>query len=267
MDPTYINGICVIGMRRTGSNHLFGVLRNFPDLMSGGEFFNRDKVSGIFHLLPDVRAVTGMNWHREIDPVLRTYARANPGSFLDAVEAATARKRQRAYCFKVFEDQLDRTVIESAILARPQMRMVLLTRRALDTYVSLQKAQNSDVWVGRDTSAERVTLDVEAFYNWLEGQRAWYRHWLDWARARGTEAVVLTYEADVDRPLRLVLWRFARTAGQLGIPLRQPLLLRHTGLVRQDRVARIENRIANWSAFAAGLDRLGLSEAAMGYPL
>ena len=267
--PTPVAGICIIGMRRTGSNHLMNVLRNFRALEATGELFNRDDVFGIGRMLPQLRETTGLPIPRLGDQLLKAYARGNPGGFLAAVEEAVRRKGKRAYCFKVFEDQLSREALETQVLSRPGMRHVLLVRRSLDAYVSFAKATSTDKWVGHDTTASPIELEAEGFAAWLDEQRAWYGHWLARAKARGESPVVLTYEDDIDRPTYVVLWRFSRLAKRLGIPLPMPLKLRlrHRGLARQDRNRALSDRIANWPEFAAGLERLGLSEAARGYPL
>jgi LPS sulfotransferase NodH len=269
LQPAPVAGICIIGMRRTGSNHLMNVLRNFRGLEATGELFNRDDVFGIGQLLPQLREITGLPIPRLGDQLIKAYARGNPGGFLAAVEEAVRRKGKRAYCFKVFEDQLSREALETQVLSRPGMRPVLLVRRALDSYISLEKAKSTDDWVGRDTTRSPITLDADAFAQWLYEQRAWYGHWTAWAGARGETPVVLTYEQDIDRPTCLVLWRFSRLAKRLGVPLQMPLRLRlrHRGLERQDRNRALSDRVANWPEFAAGLERLGLSEAARGYPL
>lgn len=262
-----VAGICIIGMRRTGSNHLMGVLRNFRELEATGELFNKQDVFGIGQMLPELRKATGLPIPRLGDQMVKAYARGNPGGFLGAMEQAVRQKGKRAYCFKVFEDQLSREAIETQVLSRPGMRQVLLVRRALDSYVSLRKAESLDEWVGRDTTASPIALDAEAFAAWLETQGAWYGHWLARAKARGERPTVLSYEHDIDRPTPVVLWRFRRTARHSGIRLRMPLWPRKRGLARQDRTGDIQARIANWPEFSAGLERLRLSEAAFGYPL
>lgn len=262
-----IAGICIIGTRRTGSNHLMNVVSNFRDLEATGELFSRHRIIGIHRLLPQLRRATGMPIPDADDKALHAHARENPGAFLDALELAVRHKRKRAYCFKVFEDQLSREAIETQVLSRPGMRSALLVRRALDTYISLAKATLLDEWMTRDTTATPVVLDAGSFASWLEGERAWYGHWLARAKARGETPLIMTYEEDIDRPNRVVLRRFAAMARGLGIPLAPPLLVRNRGLARQDRNRDLAARVANWDEFVADLDRLGLREAARGYPL
>lgn len=260
-------GICVLGMRRTGSNHLFNVLRNFEDLASCGELFSDARVSGVAALLPRIRDITGLKCHSEEDPLLRAYAHGNPGAFIDIVAQAASRQRKQAYCFKIFEDQLDWHKIETDILARPQMHLVLLVRTALDAYVSLQKAALTQHWMSLDTTNVAVTLDAEAFAAWLVQKRTWYRHWLDWATRQGRPSIVLSYENDVDHPLPVVLGRFATTARKLGIKLTQPSIIQNPGLHRQDRNSTVESRVQNWPEFAAALKRLGLDKEAFRHPI
>lgn len=262
-----IQSICILGMRRTGSNHLFNVLRNFDTLASCGELFSDARVSGVANFLPQIRELTGLACQSEEDPCLMAYARGNPRAFLNVLEAAAALNGRRAYCFKIFEDQLEQRIIESDVLGRPRTHMVLLMRRSIDTYISLQKALLTDRWMSFDTTGVPITLEAEAFAVWLERQRNWYRHWLEWARQRGRSPVILTYEKDVDRPLRLVLWRFARTARSFNVKLTQPLIIRNYGLHRQDGHAAVASRVQNWPEFTGALSRLGLEKDALGYPI
>jgi len=260
-------GICVLGMRRTGSNHLFNVLRNFDDLASCGELFSAVRVSGVEALMPQIREITGLASTVEEDPLLRAYARGNPAAFVKIVEEAASRQQKQAYCFKIFEDQLDQRTIEADILARPRMHLMLLARRSLDAYISLQKATLTQEWMSYDTTHVTVTLEAEAFGVWLKQQRAWYGHWLDWAKQHRHRRVVLRYERDVDRPVKDVLRRFAKTASHFDVRLRRPAVIRNWGLVRQDKRRVLPPRVANWPEFIAELRRLGLEREAFGYPL
>lgn len=262
-----IHGICIIGTRRTGSNHLMNLLSNFRRLEATGELFSRERIIGIDLLLPKLRRITGLAIPSTHDPVLHARAREKPGAFLEVIEEAARRRGKRAYCFKLFEDQLSRNEIEDQVLSRPGMHPVLLVRRSVDTFISLAKATSTDQWMTRDTTGLQVALDVEEFASWLAEQRNWYGHWLSRARRRGEKPVVLSYEEDIDQPARMVLRRFARMSVSLGINLRPPLLLTNRGLNRQDRNTDPSERVANWAEFIEGLDRHGLREAAFGYPL
>lgn len=247
-------------MRRTGSNHLFNVLRNFPSLASCGEVFNKDRVAGVQSLLPQIREITGLKCQAEGDPLLWAYAHGNPGAFIEILAEAAARQQKQAYCFKIFEDQLDRHTIEDQVLRRPRTHLILLVRNALAAYVSLQKATMTQKWMTSDTTNVTVTLHAAEFAAWLAQQQDWYRHWVEWAKVRGKEPIVLSYENDIDQPLRVLLWRFAAAVRGFDVHLRPPLFIRNSGLDRQDRHASVRSRIANWPEFISDLKHLGLDE-------
>jgi LPS sulfotransferase NodH len=262
-----VTSICLLATRRTGSNHLLNVLRNFDALASYGELFNERRVSGVDGILPLLAELTGLSCSREDDPRLRAYARGNPSGFLKILETASLRQGKVAQCFKIHEGQMEPPQIEEAILSRPNTHMVLLLRRSIDSYISLQKALTADRWMSVDTTYSQVSVDIEAFVEWLDRQRRWYDHWVSWSGLRGSRLTILRYEADVDRPLRIVLWRFARAAKSFNLHLKQPLRIRNHGLRMQDRRSSIASRVANWPEFSAAVKERGLEKQAYGYPL
>ena len=152
-------------------------------------------------------------------------------------------------------------VIESEIVPRPGLRMVLVMRRQIGAYVSWRKAVERGRWSGVDTPGMRLRLDADHFENWLTGQEHWFQHWRTLLTRRFLPCPIVRFETDIDIPVERMLRRFSAVAGLVGITLRMPEALRRTGLERQDRATSIGDKVANWTEFSREIFARGLSGA------
>ncbi|HWA19380.1 MAG TPA: hypothetical protein VG757_10330 [Devosia sp.] len=229
-----MDGLLIITGQRTGAGHLLSLLQNLPEAGP--------------HDAPlphDPQALAGAVDRAELD--------------------ALAHQR-RVFVLRANSD-MPREAIADVILARPGMRAMLVMRRLIDSYVSLAKAEAVGQTRGIDTTDIRVTLDIDAFSGWLNGQTLWYAHWQEWARRRSLPLPVLTYETHIAIAPEAALRRFTMAAGQVGISLKVPASLVHPGLVQQDRGKAAAFKVLNWPEFSKALIERDLEKRAFGYPI
>ena len=260
--------ICLIAAPRTGTNHLCEVLRNFPDLASYHGLFEPDGPHGIDEASwPLLRQLTGIDFANLRDRALIEYVHARPGAWLDAVAEAAQSQRKRVMSFKLVHGDLPIETIEREIVSRPGLRLVIVVRRQVDSYVSWRKAVELGRSRGVDTTGMRLKLDADRFEDWLSQQEGWYSHWRGLLSRRSLPCPVVRYEIDIDIPLERVLRRFAAAAAVVGVTLKAPPAITEHGLERQDKAKAVSDKVTNWAEFSREIFSRGLERRAFGYPL
>ena len=229
-----MDGVTVITGPRTGTGHLFALLRNFEAVAP------RD---GLF--ADGVQDASG-----KID--LAELEARSAGKSLLVLKAVPA---------------MGREVVERDLLGRTGMRSIFLLRRQIDTYVSLAKATALNVWRDTDLTPVKVKLDADRFAKWLDEQDAWYAHWKAWLEKRAYPVPVMRYETHLSVPVESVLRRFASTVAQVGITLRMPLSFPVEGLKKQDREKVVALKVKNWPEFSKAMVERGIEKRAFGYPI
>jgi hypothetical protein len=258
------SSICILGTGRTGSTHLGRILNNFEKFAAFGELFGRRASWGLVRHVPAFLVVPGARNNNK-DPAIVAFAHANPRLFLDRVARICRWTGKPVMAFQLFPHHLPEKTIETEILERRGTRAMLITRRAIDTYISQQKAYLVSKWTGTDTTEQKVAIDAGHFADWHSKIASWYIHWEVYHRARGLELPVIRYEADIVGGVAHTLERFKILAAEIGIDLELRPVIKITGLKRQDRTEEVRDKVANWTEFEKGLSQRGLDEAAFGH--
>ncbi len=263
-----MDSICLITAPRTGTNHLSEILRNFNEVAPYREVFESDGVHGTdSRTWPLLRERTGIDFINHKDKRLIGFARERPAELLDALEAAARSEGKRVISFKIFNNNLPLELIERQIMPRHGLRVILIVRKQIDSYISWRKATTLGIWQGADTTGLPLTLDADRFQGWLIQQEQWYAHWKSWLERRFMPVPVLHYETDIDQPVERVLKRFAVAAAQVGITLRAPAAIAYPGLERQDKARSLADKVSNWAEFSREIFARGLERRTFGYPI
>lgn len=263
-----MDAICLVAAPRTGTNHLCEVLKNFGDLASFLELFGNDGAHGTDpETWPLLRRLTGLDFASRRDPRLVSFTHEQPSAWLDALELAAKDSGKRVMSFKLFRHNLPIEAVEREIMARRGMRVMMVVRRQIDSYISWRKAVELGKWQDVDTTGIRLRLDPGKFAEWLDAQERWYDHWRNYLNRRFLPCPVIHYETDIDQPVERVLRRFAAAAGQVGISLRPPVVVTHQGLERQDKARSLADKVTNWAEFNREVFARGLERRAFGYPI
>lgn len=186
----------VLAGMRTGSNLLEEYLSAMPGIISHGELFNPH-----FFGKPEVTTQFGLSMTaRDSDPV----------RVIGAMRAAS----EGLPGFRLFYDHDQRAI--DHVLSDPAAAKIILTRRPLDSYVSLKIARKTGQWwLGDMTSARvaKVPFDAEEyaeFLNTLNGFQEKLRHGL---QVTGQTAFHIGYEDLADEDIISGLGRYLGAKG------------------------------------------------------
>jgi hypothetical protein len=258
------NNICLLTIARTGSTHLSSVLANYSRFAAFRELFAGAACRGLSVHVPP-RLITLKAAKRDNDPALTAFAAAHPGLFLDRVARYCRWTGKPVISFKILSGQLPVETIETEVLSRKSTRAMLITRRAVDSFISLQKARELSRWVHKNTTEFKPQVDAGAYAEWHAKSAAWYGHWIDWHEANGIELPILRYETDIDGEVAHTLERFSSKARLLGVVLHARPVLKKPRVQRQDQTSDVRDKVSNWTEFEKGLSQRGLDEAAFGH--
>ena len=249
-----MDALCLIAAPGAGAGELGQTLARCPDLAVHNRIFLPSRLKG---LKPEgwvlLARLTGIRFGRTDDLALLAFVRERPAAWLDAIEAADQGKR-----LMVFSLTPDDLAAEgaSAVLERPGVRVVMVMRKQIESYVAS---------LAGEAAGTRVTLDIDLFEQWLGVQERWYAHWRAWLARRFLPCPVLRYETDIDQPADRVLRRAAAAAAQVGVTIRMPAALDATAARPPRRP--LDESVDNWAGANREIFARGLERRAFGYPI
>lgn len=234
-----MDAICLIGAPHAGIEQLGEVLGNFQDLAVCRGVFSHQAGA----------------------------ADESPGAVLDTLEESARELGKRLMCFSLFRGELTIEAIEREIMPRPGLRLVMVVRKQIDSFVHWRRAVELGRLSGIAGAAVRLKLDAASFAQWLDAEARWYEHWRSYLARRSLPSPILRYETDIDQPAERVLRRFSAAAGQVGITLRPPPVAQSPEAPPASETAPIADLVANWVEFNREIFARGLERRAFGYPI
>ncbi len=157
--------IITIAVPRSGTNFMCECIADLPGVLGLFEIFNPRGVFGARNagLLDALNDELGTNHEDVSDPELVELFRSQPLVAVEHLRRATAARGFSHVSYKVFPGQIgDREL--SQLLDNRSGRVLVLTRRRLDVYISYVKARELDVWksdiiiASKDMSSHMDTL-------------------------------------------------------------------------------------------------------------
>ena len=195
MDKQFKYFVVLAGMR-TGSNLLEESLAAMPGIESWGELFNPH-----FMGKPESESAFGIAIdQRDRDPI----------SVINAMVAES----QGLPGFRLFNEH-DQRVMDH-VLNDPMAAKVVLSRRPIDSYVSLKIAQQTGQWWLSDVSSRRsakAVFDTEEYVEFLEQTQKFQREVHTTIQTTGQAAFFLSYEDLSDQHVLAGLSRFIGADG------------------------------------------------------
>lgn len=157
-------GFMLVGMMRSGSNFLERKLNMLPSIRCHGELFNPKFVG----FAADFGESYVGYWRNDTS----TRNRDSLGFMNEVLEAC-----DRQQCgFRMFLDHDPAVMAET--LYNPAIKKIVLTRNLLDSYISLQIARETDVWLTTDPARqdhiEKVHVDPDELVNFALRQSMFY---------------------------------------------------------------------------------------------
>lgn len=256
--------LCIVGIARTGTNHLASILDGIPEIDARRELFNPLKCWTMHpHELAELSRRSGKMFPHSADDARAVQViRRHPGLALDCL-ADLLQPDKRILCLKVFRNQLSVRQVRRAIVRRPDTIVVFVRRRPIDTYVSYRKAAYLKQWAKVDTTKLKVTLEPAGFVKWWRQTADWYVRLEAACWSIDKPFHRLSYEEDIDCPPLEAARRFCAVLERHGIHnLTMPQGDKAIGLTRQDQNRDVGDRVANWPEFRDRLSAMGFLEKA-----
>jgi LPS sulfotransferase NodH len=241
--------ICILAMPRTGSSYLGGLLEGDGHFNYKAELFHQNTVRRLSEA--DLQAHRAAS-HGQItdDASLCAWRSAHPGRTLDLLFESGGR---RPLLFKLFPRHIKHELLLSELFARDDVAYILLRRRPIESFISLQKANALQVWGRVDTTMRKPELMPERFVAWAKESIAWDRLIARHLVPRTRRIAEVSYERHLNVADPAAARRAALDAIE-ALGLQQPIKWwRQCDLIRQDREDRYQARVANWHEFEAQL--------------
>lgn len=229
----------ILGMRRTGSNLLAGMLDSHPHITCHHELFHP---GGIYCSLSFREKMNGAFDIKQRD--------RDPRGFLDFIWDYDYGDRGRAVGFKLFSGQNERLLKE--VLRDTSIAKIILERRnLLHMYTSFLIARETGVYSALKGAAPsagaapEVAVKPGKFFKYVKEVHRFYQHLWEAAAAGGREAIRLEYETLLSEESR------RKTAVFLGADPEPGLMkVRH---VKQNPPL-LKERISNYPAVCEALN-------------
>lgn len=142
---TFKKCFVILGAQRTGSNFLVSALDSVSDVRCFGELFNPKFI--------DTKEYSEKRLKAGIDDV--SMRNQNPIAFLDRCIDETAETNVGFKLFPGHDSQ-----VHNHVLNDQNIKKIFLRRNVLDSYVSLESANKSNVWVIRKTKDADLLKEI-----------------------------------------------------------------------------------------------------------
>lgn len=234
---------------RSGSSNLVRILSGFPNVASFGEVFHAQGFrAGAIGQEDFAVFVEGMGKN---EGFLATGARKRPLVAMNLMERFADAQGRPIFTMKIFPGHLKPKKFEKLINTR-KPRSVLLHRRPIDTYISLQKARSHRKWARIDTTDMTVSLKPDGFIAWRRSVENYYIRAKELLTAAGATFAVLAYE-DLYADGGYAHERVDQIVRELGMNPGPWTAQRE--MIKQDKATSREEQVVNWGPFLRALER------------
>ncbi len=245
--------VLVVSIPRTGTNHLFYTLRNIEKLNVRFELFNKEEAYSVSKEEVGLLAERHNTcWQNNRDHQFINWSAENPATLLEFLAEKVAINFDHLI-FKLFPNQLSMNQIEAMFRNTSNLRIIFIHRRPIDSFISMMKSIQTRKYHNHDTSDLRVELCSRYFMEWWSGNYNWYRMVENLADGFSLPQTTLSYEADINVAEEELLQKVIEATRTIGLDLSRSAAGRYEGLEKQDKEARYDRKVQNWSTFEAEL--------------
>ncbi|MES2657366.1 MAG: hypothetical protein V4689_02050 [Verrucomicrobiota bacterium] len=175
----------ILSIMRTGSNLLQQTLNAIDGVTCHGELLNHSPAAlhpSLRHLIAgDKPAVSPTLWSEQ------------PQRYLDTILGQTAGDHVG---FRMFPDHHNPTL--KALVEDPSVHKIILTRDLLESYTSLQLAQQNNQWIINHAGTRKpwapITVNLDEFKNYALKNAAYYYHIISRCHVTGQHPTPIDYD-------------------------------------------------------------------------
>ncbi|MFM7333915.1 MAG: hypothetical protein ACKO1H_05810 [Tabrizicola sp.] len=274
---TEFKEILVLGVGRSGSNLLCSILRKIEGNAGFFEILSEAKSEGVqwypgiaarmfAQFAPEAEDVAAAEFlaARNADPV--AYFDALSAAAFDALSAAARAEGFTSMTCKIFARQIELPHLR-AILSRPNLSVVFLTRRRIDRYISRLKGHLTGAFVRENYTELRPELHLRPFLETAFLIDRQYDAMLDCVRASEVRHSFLDYDHDLDIADDLRGERINSALEQVSSSGRVSTAKAENWLTKQDQTPDWRDKVSNGFEVTSALAGLGLLNYAENAPL
>ncbi|WP_428650061.1 hypothetical protein [Roseibium sp.] len=252
--------LILVSAPRSGSNFHQAILQQgLGNAAVFREMFNPAAPYGLESNGKDFRKLfeeeTGFEVSREKRAQLAAFFRENPLYILEVLSGICDRLGFEFLSYTLFPGHVSAEVLQSVLYGN-ECSCIFLTRRRLQRYVSLLKAEQLGAWRLVDTTAEQVSVDLASFLEDSEQTDGWFQAVSETAVAAGAKTRRVSYDAVLNQSPPTVQFGLQRAlSGICGLPAMDLGSIKE---FKQDRQKDVYKSISN-----AGEVRTALTEASL----
>ena len=198
-------------------------------------------------------------------PLIRFF-RQHPMQALDLLREYAARDNKRVLSYKIFPEQLtDQQMIE--LFQRPNLKVIFLTRRRLDVFISYMKAKATNTWMFKPTSHITPELHATDFKEWADKADRWFEFCYGEVRKNGLDWLRFEYDADVNVGKKKLMQTLHKMFNEFGIRTAYAKKAERTEFNRQDTMDCPFDKIENGKEMHQELRDMKLYTYAIASPM
>lgn len=248
---TSVKVVSLFSGPRTGSTRVLSLLTGFDQLYARAEIFNPEVAESLEAECADLARFAGIEGVADPhDRRLVAWMRAKPNL---AIDWLLHRAAGRTLVFKLFPGHITDAREQARVIQRPDIAHVVIRRRPIDVYISLEKAKVTETMRHVDTTGVRIRGDVGDFLAISRRIREWYRYCTDLMQRAGRPHAAMSYIAEIAQPDSVTLTAIQGKLRQLGVAggtYHGPV---GPVINRQDRSDSYAEKMSNWEEFSATL--------------
>ena len=233
-----MNNILIIGQQRTGTTNLQYALSFFKDYRNCGELFSVDENNFIYKIF----------WSdKEIKKLYNFYKTKNWRKLLHKINKDPV--QSMAFFDHLYPNNKIIKLLDHQIKKYPQLinlikhsnNIIVVHRKdTLAQYVSWAIADSTQVWTARDTTKDKIILDVNLYKEFVDAKKKFYNTVETYCKNKNT--INIYYEDDlvngIDDKLLFALKRFTKTNYENK---------NRNYFVKQNKNKDVSQQITNWN--------------------
>lgn len=267
--PPEFQEIIVLAMGRSGTNLLLENLRNLQGNIGLFEIFSPGTLGSLENhpaFFERLQANLGRSYMGQSDPALLERVLADQIGYFDILSRTAQEMGFQSISCKIFPTQASPAMLQH-LLARPNVRILMLTRRRIDRYLSRKKGVLTQEYIGRETTNVLLDFDLTNCLTDMSQSDRDLAAFLDCAQGSGRPLAILGYERDLDQPDDLRHAAITAALAEIGVTQTLGSAVAPDWLPKQDKSPDWRHKVKDGFAAASALVGLGLLDYVESAPL
>ncbi len=254
--------VCIVSIPRTGTNYLCSLLAQHVAIDSRYEIFHRKqpfsiKESELNDFFDELYLKSKPITNEEKASILI----AHPIKFTNFL---IKNSRNNILSYKIFPWHLDRNTLVKELLNDPDTVFLICKRKAIDSYISKEKASLVSTYRKVDTTNIKPEINFKDYKKWYNQRENWYQ-FIETALITSKSKSKVIYYEDFSRKDDTSNLNFViKCIESLGIKL-HTLNYAKTTFTKQDKNEDYAKKVENWEEFLNNVNKEGWQDKIESY--